>query len=70
MHKLVDKHFSTDFPFSKYTAAVFETRNMLVDSYIKQNEDGNWTEIITKKLSEEDTKKIKTDFGYKAYRKS
>ena len=53
MHKLVDKKFSVDYPYSEYTAAVFETRNTVVDSFIAENEEGLWDEFMVSKYTEE-----------------
>jgi meiotically up-regulated gene 157 (Mug157) protein len=43
---------------------------VVVDSYITLNEHEEWLEVLINKLSEEESKKIKTEFGYNAFRKS
>jgi hypothetical protein len=70
MHKLVDKKFSVEHPYSVYTASVFETRNVVLDSYIAKNAKGKWEELTISKFNEEDSKKIKAEFAFNAFHKS
>jgi len=66
----VDKAFSDTNPFSKYTASVFETRSNVLDSFIAENEQGLWEEFMVSKQTDDESRALKTEFGFNSYRKS
>ena len=54
-----------EYPYSKYTAAIFETKMDVIDSKIV---DGK--EIMTEKINQEESKLLKTALGKNAFEKS
>ena len=80
-HRLVDKKFSEEHPFSQYTAVIFETKKDIINSkmingkevLISQNGSNSdfsthsSKEVLINSLDKEKGDKIKNAFGHSAF---